>query len=255
MKRIVGSNPVGDSEENGTSKPTPDMEQHEPSQKSKPSATSAGSMTAKRSFLPPEMMAILKPSVQVGAGVGAAGLFAGAVHGIAKSGSPVLFSLVTGAQWFVLGSSYTGARTAGMRLYGVDAQEVRPVDKLKVSTAAGGFAGMVAGALRGSSKNIVYGTAAFSLWGGAGQLLMNAFGVGTRKESDAKSDEHRGGLLGSKYSPLTFLSDKEYETILEEKLLRVEAEIAVVDDNIKELRDNEARKAKQSPGERQGPEK
>lgn len=35
-----------------------------------------------------------------------------------------------------------------MRLYGGEGQEVRPVDKLKVSTAAGGFAGMVAGALR-----------------------------------------------------------------------------------------------------------
>lgn len=51
---------------------------------------------------------------------------------------------------------------------------------------------------------------------------------------------------------MTFLSDKEYETILEEKLLRVEAEIAVVDDNIKELRDNEAAAANQSPGERRG---
>lgn len=77
-------------------------------------------------------------------------------------------------------------------------------------------------------------------------------GAAAGKASETKSDEPRGGILGSKYSPLTFLSDKEYETILEEKLLRVEAEIAVVDDNIKELRDNEAAAANQSPGERRG---
>lgn len=84
---------------------------------------------------------------------------------------------------------------------------------------------------------------------------MNAFGAAAGKTSETKSDEQRGGILGSKYSPLTFLSDKEYETILEEKLLRVEAEIAVVDDNIKELRDNEAAAAQQSTGEMQGVEK
>jgi len=81
---------------------------------------------------------------------------------------------------------------------------------------------------------------------------MNAFGAAAGKASESKSDEPSGGILGSKYSPLTFLSDKEYETILEEKLLRIEAEIAVVDDNIKELRDNEANAAKQSLGESQG---
>ncbi|KAK0738466.1 hypothetical protein B0T18DRAFT_422097 [Schizothecium vesticola] len=250
MKRIVGtSTPEGGAEE-GSSIPTPEQ----PSQKPKASNT-PGTMGAKRGFLPPEIMAILAPSLQVGTGVGAVGLFAGAVHGIAKSGSPILFSLVTGVQWFALSSSYMGARTAGLRLYGGDGHEVRPIDKLKVSTAAGGFAGMVAGALRGASKNIIYGTIAFSCWGGVGQLVMNAFGAAAGKASENKSDEPRGGILGSKYSPLTFLSDKEYETILEEKLLRIEAEIAVVDDNIKELRDNEAKVAKQSPGETQGLEK
>ena len=99
--------------------------------------------------------------------------------------------------------------------------------------------------------NIVYGSLAWSLWGGAGQLLVNTFGSFFGQGSGSQSDEPSKGILGSKYSPLTFLSDKEYETILEEKLLRIEAEIAVVDDNIKELRDNEA-KAKLSPGDKQG---
>ena len=76
-----------------------------------------------------------------------------------------------------------------------------------------------------------------------GQLILNVVGA------TVKSDEPRKGLLESKYSPVTFLSDKEYETILEEKLLRVEAEIAVVDDNIQDLRDEEARARQKGAGQ------
>ncbi len=39
---------------------------------------------------------------------GTVGLFVGATSGILRSTTPVLFSLVTGAQWFALGSSYYG---------------------------------------------------------------------------------------------------------------------------------------------------
>jgi len=68
----------------------------------------------------------------------------------------------------------------------------------------------------------------FSLFGGAGQLVANAIDW-------TPKDPAAGGFLKSKWSPVTFLSDEEYEKILEEKLLRVEVEIAIVDDNIKEL--------------------
>lgn len=39
---------------------------------------------------------------------GAIGLFVGAASGIMRNTVPVLFSLVTGAQWFALGSSFYG---------------------------------------------------------------------------------------------------------------------------------------------------
>ena len=44
----------------------------------------------------------------------------------------------------------------------------------------------------------------------------------------------------SKLSPLKKLTDKEYEDYLEEKLLKVETEIALIDDRIAELRAQEA---------------
>ena len=39
-------------------------------------------------------------------------------------------------------------------------------------------------------------------------------------------------VADSKYSPMKVLSDEEYEKVLREKLVRVEAEIALIDDDI-----------------------
>jgi hypothetical protein len=79
----------------------------------------------------------------------------------------------------------------------------------------------------------------FSLFGGAGQLVANA--IDWKPSSESATE----GFLKSKWSPVTFLTDEEYEKILEEKLLRVEVEIAIVDDNIKELRTAEESAKKQ----------
>ena len=82
----------------------------------------------------------------------------------------------------------------------------------------------------GGPKNILPGMIFFSLFGCAGQYAANAVDWTPRSEPISK------GILQSRWSPVTFLSDEEYEKILEEKLLRVEAEIAIVDDNIRDLR-------------------
>lgn len=129
------------------------------------------------------------------------------------------------------------------------------MDKVKASTVAGGVAGMVGGVLRkylcaivrdvllttrkGGPKNIVPGIICFSVFGGAGQLLVNVIGWKPSTESATE------GFLKSKWSPVTFLADEDYQKILEEKLLRVEVEIAIVDDNIKELREAEQLSKKQ----------
>lgn len=45
--------------------------------------------------------------------------------------------------------------------------------------------------------------------------------------------------LDSKWSPITRLSDEDYEKTLQEKLLRIEADIALIDDDIQALRAGE----------------
>ena len=42
-------------------------------------------------------------------------------------------------------------------------------------------------------------------------------------------------VADSKYSPMKILSDEEYEKVLREKLVRVEAEIALIDENIDKI--------------------
>ncbi|KAK4456232.1 hypothetical protein QBC34DRAFT_13127 [Podospora aff. communis PSN243] len=183
----------------------------------------------KRSLLPPELMEIVAPSLKVGLTVGTLGLFTGAAAGIIRSAPPALFSIVMGGQMFALSSSYYASRLVALKAFKGE-NGIRPVDKVKASTFAGGVAGMVGGVLRGP-KNIVPGMIFFSLFGGAGQLAANAINWNTNPEESATE-----GFLKSKWSPVTFLTDEEYQKILEEKLLRVDVEIALVDDNINELR-------------------
>ncbi|KAK3938364.1 hypothetical protein QBC46DRAFT_390455 [Diplogelasinospora grovesii] len=194
--------------------------------------TRARTISGQRHFLPPELMSIVVPSLQVGAGIGTVGLFAGAAAGIVRSAPPILFSIATAGQWFVLGSSYYASRLVALKALGGE-KELPPADKVKASAMAGGFAGMIGGLIRGP-RNIIPGTIVFTLFGAGGQAIANSFA------SKGVPLESKKSILHSKWSPVTPLTDREYEKMLEEKLLRVEAEIALVDDHMKELREAES---------------
>lgn len=69
-----------------------------------------------------------------------------------------------------------------------------------------------------------------SLLGAGGQFAVNKITA----PSDAPVD--KTSWFSSKWSPIKKITDQEYASILEEKLLRVEVEIALVDDNIAALK-------------------
>lgn len=78
----------------------------------------------------------------------------------------------------------------------------------------------------------------FSLLGAGGQFAAN------RWSASETSSEKKTSWLDKKWSPMTKLSDEQYEKILEEKVLRLDAEIAIIDDNITALKaQKEAQKA------------
>jgi len=70
----------------------------------------------------------------------------------------------------------------------------------------------------------------FSLLGAGGQAAVNA-AVGTG--STARSTT---GWLDSRWSPVTRLSDREYSGILQDKIMRLDVEIALADEAISALR-------------------
>jgi len=48
-------------------------------------------------------------------------------------------------------------------------------------------------------------------------------------------------LANSKYSPMTVLTDEQYKALLREKLLRVDTEIAIIEDDIAKIRRDAAK--------------
>lgn len=141
-------------------------------------------------------------------------------------------------------------RLVALKRYGQDG-EPTPTEKLKASTMAGSVAGTLGGMLsecwqtmwasdvltvQGGPRNILPGALMFSLFGAGGQAIVN---WRTARAANKPSTPDKEGFW-SRWSPLTPLSDQDYEKILEERILRVDADIAIVDDHIKELRESES---------------
>merc|ERR1712000_199048 len=188
---------------------------------------------------------ILMPSLRVGAGSGAGGLLFGGVVGTIRSAHPVLWATVTGIQWSLLGGTYWGFRSALLKMRIKD--EVDEQTKSYVSAAAGGLSAALVGGVTRGRANIIPGTIMGSLVGLLGQ---KGYSIMDRKHSDSlavaavpdveKWEPFWRKAMQSKYSPVKHLSHEEYKKVLEDKLLRVDAEIAVIDDDIAAVKREEA---------------
>ncbi|POR33113.1 Uncharacterized protein TPAR_06692 [Tolypocladium paradoxum] len=182
-----------------------------------------------RGLLPPEVMELLVPPVKVGAWSGGAGVLAGVGGAIARDTNPFASGVLSGVQWFALGTSYWFTRTVMMRALGGE-EHMRPVDKTKASAVAGSAAGAVAGLMRGPPR-ILPAMVLWGLFGAGGQMAANRFEAREPRVKDDKDSQ-----FWSKWSPLKKLTDEEYVDMMGEKILKVEADIALIDDRIAELR-------------------
>jgi hypothetical protein len=183
--------------------------------------------------------------------VGMSGILVGTFAGILRSTTtPALFALASGIQWFTLGSAFTASREVVLQAWGKD--KVTPRDKVSASAIAGGVGGTAGGLLRkypvstsicslncslGGPKNIIPGAIMFALCGAAGQTLYNR--ADARNAEPQASESKKSSWLNSKWSPMKVLTDSEYENMLQEKLLRVNVEIALIDESIEKLRAQE----------------
>lgn len=76
----------------------------------------------------------------------------------------------------------------------------------------------------------------FAIFGAVGQKIYNI--ADARHDASAYSATRPDTmtlLLNSKWSPVKVLSDEEYKVMLKEKLIRLNAEIALIDDHLVRL--------------------
>ncbi len=131
-------------------------------------------------------------------------------------------------------------------------------DRLTASTFAGGITGGAVGGLFRGPRNVIPGTIMFTLFGYLGQTAYDTLdarhseqvasdiqAAAEGKKTDAKRFWER--IAEMKWSPLMAVSDEDYSNLLKEKLLRVEAEIALVDEEVERLR-GEERRTKEKQG-------
>ncbi|KAJ4362370.1 hypothetical protein N0V83_010463 [Neocucurbitaria cava] len=120
-------------------------------------------------------------------------------------------------------------------------------DKVRASTIAGAFTGLSLGFIFRGYRNVVPGTIMFALFGFAGQHGYNYLDARNSDElreqaklqangDDTPKENLMARFAKSKWSPMSVLSDEEYVDMMQEKLLKVEAEIAIIDDRIEGFR-------------------
>jgi len=175
---------------------------------------------------------ILTSSAYFGGGTAAlAGTFS-AFYATVKGRSAVLWTVAAGGQGFVLGSTFWLSRTV-LRNNAAEHHVLSRKEELMYSSLAGSFAGMAGGALRGRG-NIIPGAIAFGLMGLGGQASYVAFE--RMAESPRESRPLLDRLSDSKWWPLKSISDADYEKELTEKIVGLEADIAMIDEKLAALK-------------------
>jgi chorismate mutase len=199
---------------------------------------------------------VLKQAAGIGGITAVPGTAIGAVSGTLRTQTPVLFAIASGLQCFALGSTFWTARTAilnpdgltnwwkatrGLPLVVRNDLNPTPSEKVRASTIAGAFTGLSLGLLFRGPRNAIPGTFMFSLFGFTGQHGYNFL---DRKNTEVVEEDERLAAKGEKrknfmeriaemkWSPMEVLTDERYEEMLQEKLLKIEVEIALVDDRI-----------------------
>ncbi|KAI8932093.1 hypothetical protein NX059_010978 [Plenodomus lindquistii] len=212
-------------------------------------------------FIHPLQLA--QTALTAGAVAAVPGTAIGALYGTLRTQTPVLFSIASGAQWFAIGTTFWGVRSAIFDSSHLQnwwyttrgaPSDVRPVttnhdrsSKIRASAIAGAVTGSSLGLLFRGPRNVIPGTIMFTLFGWAGQHgynyldAKNSNDIKQHAELKAKGEDkpkesliHR--FAKSKWSPMSVLDDDEYEKMMQEKVLYVEAEIAMIDDRIAEFR-------------------
>ncbi|KAJ4406829.1 hypothetical protein N0V91_004259 [Didymella pomorum] len=203
---------------------------------------------------------VIKQAAGIGALTAIPGTVVGSVSGTLRTQTPILFAIASGIQCFALGSTFWTARTAILSQDGLSnwwkstrglpldvRHDLKPTrsERVQASTVAGAFTGLSLGLLFRGPRNALPGTFMFGLFGYVGQKGYNYLDQKNTEELDeearllARGEKKKNfmeRIAEMKWSPMEVLTDERYEEMLQEKLLKIEVEIALIDDRIKGFR-------------------
>ena len=136
-----------------------------------------------------------------------------------------------------LSSNFPGSRSALL-----EASDSRVNQPPQASALAGALSGGVVGALTRGRRNVLPGALVFGALGYAGQKAYSyADDLQYKRTTEPTPAEARESLWDrmakSRWMPLQKMEDAEYERRLQEKLLEIDAELAVLEDDIRSLRE------------------
>ncbi|PQE15577.1 beta-ketoacyl synthase protein [Rutstroemia sp. NJR-2017a BBW] len=185
--------------------------------------------TSEQNRLPLELTDVMTRALRFGGLSALSGGVVGGFSGILLSRTPVLFATATSIQWGVLGTTFWGTRVALLSRYPTPTNQ----NKSLSTTIAASLAGATGGSLLGRKK-VLPGFLAFGAIGYLGQWMYEAMDRGKIGAENEKKNWMR-----SKWVPWKALTDEEYEAILREKLLRIDAEIALLDESLERLKNQQ----------------
>lgn len=180
---------------------------------------------------------------------GSIGFVFGGASGIIRGAPGFLFASASGLQTFALGSSFSFLRTIITHVWTPEGQPTAPRDAVKASALAGGVSGGALGFLTRGRSNGIPGAIMFTIFGAGGQLVYNRWTAPKDLNAEPKKNFWRR-MSEKRWTPFRVLSDDEYADMLREKVLKLDVEIAVLDDKIVGLREQQAREAAAAMDER-----
>ncbi|KAJ5488705.1 hypothetical protein N7539_003595 [Penicillium diatomitis] len=194
---------------------------------------------------PPDAGVATSPvaAVKVGALCGASGLVYGGFSGVIRSPNPMIHSLSCGIHWFACGSAYWWMRSNVIAHHYQN--NASPRERAHVSALCGGISGGVVTRMMGG--RLIPGLVVFSLLGYGGQTAFNYVDGWQMEKARNTPKPFLQRMAESKWIPFRHLSDQEYREMLSEKLLSVEAEIALLDEKLEELTESRPQPASKQP--------
>ncbi|KKZ67593.1 hypothetical protein EMCG_06652 [[Emmonsia] crescens] len=176
------------------------------------------------------------PALKVGALSGASGLIFGGITGVLHSPNPAIHSIAAGIHWFAFGTSTWWMRSNILRVQFDD--KPTPGQRAFASSLSSGLSG---GAIAFTiHRRFIPGAVVFGIAGFLGQKSYDVIDRWQLSRDRTPQKPLVQRMLESKWMLLKRLPDEEYIGMLNEKLLAVDAEIAVIDDKIAALRKLEA---------------